>query len=77
MDRYIIDEDIRSTVKGLRRAKGVSNPLWNPVEKHPRRLAYVAAHQLNQIRKYRTFYPREAQAKERKAIKGMPFPRGT
>jgi len=76
MDRYIIDEDLRAVVKKLRRAKAVSNPLWNRVERHPRRLAYVAAHQLNQIRKYRHWYPREAQAKERAAIEGMPWPRG-
>jgi len=77
MNRYIIDDDIKAQVKALRKARHVHNPLWNSVERHPRRLAYVAAHQLNQIRKYRTFYPREAQSAERDAIHGMPFPRGT
>ncbi|MGC4175401.1 carboxylate--amine ligase [Demequina sp.] len=77
MDRYVIDADIRARVKALRRSGSVKNPLWNPAERHPRRLAYVAAHQLNQIRKYRTFYPRSVQAAEREAIEGMPFPRGS
>jgi D-aspartate ligase len=77
MNRYIIDRDLREQVRQLRRAHQLSNPLWNRAERHPRRIAYVFAHQVNQIRKYRTFYPREAQAKERAAIEGMPFPRGS
>jgi D-aspartate ligase len=74
--RYVIDADLRATVKKLRRAGLVHNALWNRAERHPRRIAYVLAHQVNQIRKYRTFYPKTVQAAERASIEGMPFPRG-
>ena len=74
--RYVIDADIRAKVKQLRKAREVSNALWNRAERHPRRIAYVLAHQVNQIRKYRTFYPKSVQAAERASVEGMPFPRG-
>jgi D-aspartate ligase len=72
----VIDADLRATVKKLRRAGLVHNALWNRAERHPRRIAYVLAHQVNQIRKYRTFYPKSVQAAERASIEGTPFPRG-
>lgn len=72
MRRYLIDADKRGIVKRLRREGRVSNPLWNPVEHNPRRIAYVMAHQLNQIRKYRRFYPRSVQAAERAVIANLP-----
>ncbi len=76
MNRYIIDADLRALVKKLRRQGLVHNPLRNSVERNPRRIAYVIAHQINQVRKYKRFYPPSVQAAERAAIAGMPYPRG-
>ncbi|WP_084074710.1 hypothetical protein [Demequina sp. NBRC 110052] len=66
MRGYLLDEDVRRAIRALPRRR-VMNPLWNPRETHPRRLAYVAANQLNHFRKYRTFYPRAMQRAERAA----------
>ncbi|WP_234986515.1 carboxylate--amine ligase [Demequina sp. NBRC 110055] len=65
MRRYLIDADVKAAVARARKAGAVSNPLWNRAERQPRRWAYVAAHQLNQIKKYRTWYPRSRQQAER------------
>jgi D-aspartate ligase len=35
----------------------VTNPLWYRAETDPRRLAYLAVAQANQVRKYRRYYP--------------------
>ena len=37
-----------------------TGPLWYRAETHPRRLAYLAVAQLNQVRKYRRYYPKGA-----------------
>lgn len=68
INRYVIDDDAKQAIKQLRRKGWVTNPLWNREDRLPRRIAYVAAHQLNQIRKYRTYYPRSQQLEERAAI---------
>lgn len=63
--RYLLDAPVRATVRRLYRARRVSHALVNPRERHPRRWLYVWAHQLNQVRKYRRFYPRSVQRAER------------
>lgn len=63
--RYLLDDDVKAAVRRVTRAKAISNPLWNRRERQPRRWAYVAAHQLNQVKKYRTWYPRSTQRAER------------
>jgi len=76
MSRYVIDADLRALVRKLRREGRMNHALWNPVERNPRRWFYVHAHQINQVRKYRQWYPKSVQAAERKSIEGMPWPRG-
>jgi D-aspartate ligase len=66
LKRYLIDPALRKQVKPLLRGK-TSNPLWNKADRKPRRVAYVLAHQLNQVKKYRTFYPRATQRSEYEA----------
>ena len=39
------------------RTRRATNPLWYSAERDPRRIAYLLAAQLNQVRKYRTHYP--------------------
>ncbi|SEJ58238.1 ATP-grasp domain-containing protein [Demequina mangrovi] len=70
--RYLIDKDTRTLARRLYRRRRVSHALWSRAERAPRRIAYLAAHQLNHVRKYRRWYPRTAQAAERASIAGMP-----
>lgn len=63
--KYVIDAGVRAQIKRLYRSRSVTNPLRNPRERQPRRWAYVAAHQLNQLRKYRQWYPKAQQMRER------------
>jgi D-aspartate ligase len=63
LKHYVIDPALRAQVKRLLRTK-TSNPLWNSNDRAPKRVAYVLAHQVNQVRKYRTFYPRAVQQAE-------------
>lgn len=65
--RYVIDADVRAAIKRLYRSGGVTNPLRNRRERQPRRWAYVLAHQVNQVRKYRQWYPKALQLRERAA----------
>lgn len=65
--RYVIDADLRAVIKKLYRSGGVTNPLRNPRERQPKRWAYVLAHQVNQLRKYRQWYPKAQQLRERAA----------
>ena len=55
--RYVLDPALRRRTAGLMRAGRATNPLWYRAETDPRRLAYVALAQLNQLRKYRRYYP--------------------
>ncbi|QCB93779.1 carboxylate--amine ligase [Cellulomonas shaoxiangyii] len=55
--RYVTDPAVRAQVRGLQRSGQVTNPLWYAAENHPRRLAYLAAAQANQVRKYRRYHP--------------------
>lgn len=71
--RYLLDRGMRRLVRRLYRRGRVAHALVTGVERAPRRLAYLAAHQLNHVRKYRRWYPRATQAKERDAIRGLPF----
>ena len=56
--RYVADPALRARTRALGRARQVTNPLWYRAETHPRRLAYLAVAQLNQVRKYRRYYPK-------------------
>ena len=58
--RYVADPALRARTRALGRARQVTNPLWYRAETHPRRLAYLAVAQLNQVRKYRRYYPKGA-----------------
>jgi hypothetical protein len=61
--RFIIDADLRAVVTPLRReGRG-----------RPRRNAYVLAHQVNHIRKYRAYCPKSVPAAQRASIEGMPY----
>ena len=55
--RYVEDPALRARTRALGRAGQVTNPLWYPAETDPRRLAYLAVAQANQVRKYRRYYP--------------------
>ena len=57
--RYVADPAVRREVKGLVRAGRASDPLRYGPERDPRRLGYVAAAHLNQVRKFRRHYPLE------------------
>lgn len=54
--RYVLDPALRRRTAALFRGH-TTNPLWYRAERDPRRLWYVAVAQLNQFRKYRTYYP--------------------
>lgn len=58
--RYVFDRALRSRVRRLYRARRVSNPLWYRAERHPKRIAYVIANQVNQFRKFARHYPLSA-----------------
>ncbi|WP_046528281.1 carboxylate--amine ligase [Cellulomonas sp. FA1] len=55
--RYVADPALRARTRALGRARRVTNPLWYRAETDPRRLAYLAVAQANQVRKYRRYYP--------------------
>ncbi|WP_298801932.1 hypothetical protein [uncultured Pseudokineococcus sp.] len=57
--RYVADPALRAHVRGLVRSGRAVDPLRYGPERDPRRLAYVAAAHLNQVRKYRRHYPLE------------------
>jgi len=73
--RYVADPALRARVRALVRSGRAVDPLRYGPEKDPRRLAYVAAAHLNQVRKFRRHYPlerarairEEAQALTRRA----------
>ncbi len=55
--KYVTDPEVTGTVRRLRKAGKVTNPLFYRAERHPRRWAWIAANQLNYVRKYRQYYP--------------------
>ncbi|WP_108723882.1 carboxylate--amine ligase [Cellulomonas timonensis] len=55
--KYVLDPALRAKVQGLIRAGKVVHPLRYAKDGSPRRLAYVAAALLNQVRKFRRYYP--------------------
>jgi len=55
--KYVLDPALRSQVQGLIRAGKVAHPLRYAKDGSPRRLAYVAAALINQVRKFRRYYP--------------------
>lgn len=58
--RYVFDKQLRARTRSLFRRRRVSNPLWYSAERHPRRIAYVLANQINQFRKFSRHYPLSA-----------------
>lgn len=54
--RYLLDPKLRRRVAAAVR-RGIVNPLKNRAE-GPRRRAYAAMAQLNQVKKFATYYPR-------------------
>ena len=66
--RYLFDPKLRKRTRKLIRKRQLSSPLWYwPVERSPRRLAYIAISQLNHWRKFQRWYPL-AEARERFAV---------
>jgi len=55
--RYVADRTLRAHTRRLMRRGHATNPLWYRAEWDPRRIAYLVIAQLNQLRKYRTYYP--------------------
>ena len=55
--RYILDPALAAKVRGLIRAHAVAHPLQYRNDALPRRRAYVTAALLNQVRKFRRYYP--------------------
>lgn len=55
--RYVTDAGLRSRVRAAYRSGRVHNPLWYAAERDPRRLAYLAASHVNQVRKFTRYYP--------------------
>ena len=53
--RYVTDPALKARVQALGR-RGIAHPLANPIEGLKRR-AYVLAAKLNQVKKFRTYYP--------------------
>ena len=68
--RYVADAALRRRAAGLFRAGRATNPLWYRAERDPRRLGYVALAQLNQFRKYRTYYPAPRDIAEPDGVAG-------
>ncbi len=71
--RYLIDKETRRKARRLYLRGRSAHALLTRHERSPRRLLYLAAHQLNHVRKYRRWYPRAKQLAEREAILGLPF----
>nr|WP_146902010.1 hypothetical protein [Cellulomonas aerilata] len=55
--RYVREPALRAKVQGLIRSGAVAHPLRYPADGSVQRRAYVAAALLNQVRKFRTYYP--------------------
>jgi len=70
--QYLFDPKLRKRTRKLLRKHHYSSPLWYwPVERNPRRLAYIAISQLNHWRKYRRWYPiTEAKARWEAGVLG-------
>ena len=60
--RYVADRGLRARARRLFRSGRATNPLWYRAERDPRRLAYLAAAQVNQFRKYHRHYPLRGRA---------------
>lgn len=56
--RYVLNPALNSKVRALVRAGAVAHPLRYRHDRSPARRAYVAAALVNQIRKFRIYYPR-------------------
>jgi D-aspartate ligase len=54
---YVLDPELAARVRGLIRTHAVAHPLRYSHDAAPRRLAYVTAALLNQVRKFRRYYP--------------------
>lgn len=59
--RYLLDADLRSTVKATKRRHGLVHPLDYRRDRGLLRWAYVKALGVRLIRKYREFYPRPTE----------------
>jgi len=57
LERYVEDPDARERLADAYRHGRVHDPLRNPAEHDPRRLAYVAAARVNQYRKFARHHP--------------------
>ncbi|RHA41315.1 carboxylate--amine ligase [Cellulomonas rhizosphaerae] len=55
--RYVRDPQLAAQVRGLIRAKATAHPLRYRKDRSPRRQAYVLAALVNQVRKFRRYYP--------------------
>ncbi|GIG29969.1 hypothetical protein [Cellulomonas marina] len=55
--RYVRDAVLAARVRGLVRARATAHPLWYPADLSPRRRAYVLLALVNQVRKFRRWYP--------------------
>lgn len=55
--RYVLDPALRAKVTGLIRARATAHPLRYRAETRLRRRLYVAAAAINQVRKFRRYYP--------------------
>lgn len=55
--RYIVEPALAEKVRGLIKARAVAHPLRYAQDAAPRRLAYVEAALVNQVRKFRRYYP--------------------
>ena len=58
--RYLAEPALRAQATRLFRGR-TTNPLWYRAETDPRRIAYLVIAQLNQFRKYATYYPLAAR----------------
>lgn len=55
--RYVLDPDLRAKVDALQRAGRTAHPLRYRAERRLRRRFYVLAAAVNQVRKFRRYYP--------------------
>jgi D-aspartate ligase len=55
--KYVRDDALAGRVRALIRANAVAHPLRYAADLSPRRRAYVEAAMLNQVRKFRRWYP--------------------
>lgn len=55
--RYVLDPALRGKVDGLIRRRATAHPLRYRAETRPRRRLYVLAAAVNQVRKFRRYYP--------------------